>query len=346
MFISAAALIVWLASSAFLILFAGILFGVLLDASVRGLSLILPIGRAWLLGLSCLVLFTTIAVLILVGGVYLVQEFDQVRTLISKQIEALREYAASLGLLDESNGAGVENSVFFKALVGDINAILGPATTALSIAAGAAFNVIIIAITGIFFAISPRLYRDGLLRLFPVDQRPRLSQTLANLGSALRWWLVGQFAAMVLIGVSVALALWLMGVPAPFLLGFQAGLLGFIPFVGPIIAGIPIMLTAMSMGINTAALVLVVYMVVQSIEGYLITPIIQKRAVHLPPIITIAAILVFGALFGEVSVALATPFIAIVRILVLQLYVEDVLERPRMIKDAPGHQTDATRALP
>jgi predicted PurR-regulated permease PerM len=320
------ALLVWFASEAFLILFAGILFGVLLDASVRGLGYVLPLSRSWLLGIACVIFFAAIAIAIAIGGVYLVQEFDSVRRLISAQVANLREQAANLGILTEANGAAEEAEGLRDFLLGNTGAMVGPATTVLATISGALFNAIIIAIIGIFAAASPNLYRDGFIRLFPLHRRARLRETMNSIGEALRWWLVGQIAAMILIGVSVTVALMLMGVPAPFLLGFQAGLLGFIPFIGPIIAAVPILLTAMTLGIQTALLVLVVYTIIQSIEGYLLTPLIQERAVHLPPILTIAAILVFGALFGEISVALATPFVAIARIATLKLYVEPVAD--------------------
>ncbi|MDP2358285.1 MAG: AI-2E family transporter [Beijerinckiaceae bacterium] len=324
------ALLIWLASEAFLILFAGVLFGVLLDASVRSLGYVLPLGRGWLLGIACLIFFSVLAVAITIGGLYFVQEFDSVRRLISAQLTNLHEQAAKLGILPGASGTVDAGGGLRNFLFSDPGAMVGSATTALATVSGVMFNAIIIAIIGIFAAASPILYRDGFLRLFPMDMRARLRETLNSIGEALRWWLVGQIAAMILIGVSITVALVLMGVPAPFLLGFQAGLLGFIPFIGPIIAAVPIMLTAMTLGMETALMVLIVYTIIQSIEGYLLTPLIQERAVHLPPLLTIAAILIFGALFGEVSVALATPFVAIARLAVLELYVEPVIEKPQM----------------
>jgi predicted PurR-regulated permease PerM len=315
--------ILWMASHAILIVFAGVLFGVLLDACVRGLGYLLPLSRVWLLTIVCVAFLACLSLLLLTGGIYVFQELDYLRRLLNEQISMLREQAIGLGLdlgKDEDRGG------LIGFLTGDPAAIVGPATTALTTLSSVILNSIIIFITGIFAAANPTLYRDGVARLFPVKRRARITGALDEVGSVLRWWLLGQVAAMALIGLSVTIALTLLGVPAPMLLGLQAGLLSFVPFVGPILGGVPIGLAAMQLGLFTMAMTLLAYTIIQSIEGYLLTPLIQDRVVHLPPLLTIAAILVFAAIFGEVSVAVATPLVAAARVLVLRLYIEDELE--------------------
>jgi predicted PurR-regulated permease PerM len=318
-------LILWVAHRAFLLIFAGILFGALLDACVRGLRLIVPLGRAWLLAITCVVLVAFVALLILWGGVSLVQEFDYLRRVLNEQVTNLRERAVDLGiLLDENGKDGAGLSGF---LSGHAGAILGPATTAVSTALGAMVNATIIAVAGIFVAADPGFYRDALVRFVPVDKRARVSETLDEMGVVLRWWLLGQLVAMVLIGVSVAVALSLLGVPGALLLALQAALLSFIPYLGPLLAGIPIALAAIPMGMFLLAMTLLAYAVIQTVEGYLLTPLIHKQAVDLPPLLTLGALLVMGSLFGVGGIILSTPLIAIGRIAVLRLYFEDWLEK-------------------
>lgn len=204
---------------------------------------------------------------------------------------------------------------------------IGPATTALSTLVSGLVNAAIVVIIGAFTAANPAYYRDAVVRLLPLGWRARVAGTLDEVGSALRWWLLGQLAAMVLIAVTVALALWLLAVPGALLLGLQAGIFAFIPYFGPLIAGVPIALSALPMGLALLALTIFVYSVIQVVEGYWLTPLIQERAVDLPPLLTIAGLLLMGALFGMGGIILATPLIAAGRVLVLRLYIEGYLEQ-------------------
>jgi predicted PurR-regulated permease PerM len=142
----------------------------------------------------------------------------------------------------------------------------------------------------------------------------------------LRWWLAGQLVAMMLIGVSVATLLWVLGVPGALFLGIQAGVLGFIPYLGPLVAAIPIALAVMPMGVFWLTTILLLYATIQIIEGYLLTPLIHQQAVSLPPLLTLSSLLVMGALFGLPGVILSTPLIAAGRVAVLRLYIERWLE--------------------
>jgi predicted PurR-regulated permease PerM len=316
--------VLWVAAHAFLLIFAGLLFGVLLDACVRGASYVLSVSRSWRLAFATGVLVTLIVLATWWASAVLVEEFKGLHSVINEQIAYLHGQAKILGL-PWTDTPGEGNNIL-DVLLGHAGAVLGHATRALSIGLGAVANLAIIFIAGIFLAADPTSYRDGLTRLFPVDQRPSLRGTLDEIGEMLRWWLAGQLAAMVIIGVTVAAALFLLGVPGALLLGLQAGLLGFIPYLGPLLAAIPIALAVMPMGLFWLMTVLLVYTGIQIIEGYLLTPLIHQQAVSLLPLLTLSSMLVMGALFGIAGVILSTPFVAAGRIAVLRLYVEQRLE--------------------
>jgi predicted PurR-regulated permease PerM len=146
-----------------------------------------------------------------------------------------------------------------------------------------------------------------------------------EMGSVLRLWLVGQLIRIVLMAVCVWLALYLLGLPGAFLLGAQAGVSNFVPYLGPILAAIPVGLVAMPLGTSMLIWAVGIYTIIQSIEGYVIGPLILRQAVELPPAWTLVAIVLFGSLFGLMGIALAMPLLAIGRIAVLRLYVEDLL---------------------
>lgn len=187
-------------------------------------------------------------------------------------------------------------------------------------------NVVVIVFLGIFTAASPETYRRGLLRLFSRERRSRLGEVLDEMAAALRGWLVGQLIAVILIAITTSAALALIGMPGALLLGLQAGLFNFIPYLGPVIAAGPILLAAMSVSTTMVVWAIGMHIVIQTIEGYVLVPIIQKRAVDLPPVLSLAAVLIFGALFGALGVALATPVVASMKVAILRLYIEDKLE--------------------
>ena len=121
------------------------------------------------------------------------------------------------------------------------------------------------------------------------------------------------------------LALQLLGIPGAPLLGLQAGVANFVPYLGPLIAALPIALVAMPLGLSTVAWVLAIYFVIQTIEGFVIAPLVQKEAVNVAPAWTLFAIVILGAMFGIMGVALAAPLVAVGRLAVMRFYVEDWL---------------------
>jgi predicted PurR-regulated permease PerM len=177
---------------------------------------------------------------------------------------------------------------------------------------------------GLFAAAKPSLYIEGTAALFPLRMRGRVRHLLEELGHTLRWWLLGQGLAMLLIGVSTWLVLWAFGIPLAPLLGVMVGLLGFIPYIGPILGLIPVALVAGTQGADTLLYVVGAYTAVQLVEGYVVTPLIQHRMVYLPPVFTIVMQVVLGKILGILGFILATPLAAVVLVL-SRFYREDLL---------------------
>jgi len=194
---------------------------------------------------------------------------------------------------------------------------------------GAIGNVIIIIFVGIYFAASPQTYTGGMIRLVPQSKRGRAREVQQELGHTLASWLLGKSASMLIVGVATSVGLSLLGVPLALILGIIAGLLDFIPYLGPIMAGVPAVLLALSISPDLALYTVLLFVGIQLVEGYVLQPLIEARAVDLPPALVIVMQLVFGTLFGFAGVALATPLAAGLAVLVKMLYVEDVLgDRP------------------
>jgi predicted PurR-regulated permease PerM len=198
---------------------------------------------------------------------------------------------------------------------------------AASAATGALTHFILVLLLGIYLALDPSLYRRGLLRLVPPPRRPQIGEALDASGLALKHWLLGQGIAMLVVGTSVGIGLALLGMPIAAALGLISGLLEFVPFFGAIASALLAVLLAFTQGPTQALYVGVFFLVLQQIEGNVVIPLVQRWAVHLPPVLSLLAVVVFGSLFGVAGVVLGTPLMVVAMVLVNKLYVEGVLER-------------------
>lgn len=173
----------------------------------------------------------------------------------------------------------------------------------------------------VYFAAQPALYRRGLLLLAPIKSRSRLGKALDESGTALRYWLGGQLVAMVVTGLLVGVSMWLLDVPAPLGLGIVAGLLDFVPLLGPLLAAIPALLLAFTVSPQTTLFVLIAYTIIQQIEGNIVQPLVQQRAVSLPPAMLLFSLFAASSLFGLAGLILAAPLTVVAFVLVNRLYV-------------------------
>ena len=318
------ALVLYTAPS-LLLLFAGILFATLLDACTRGLGHILPVARAWRFALVTLGLASLAALAIGWGIVRFPAQVQMLMQVMDTQLGVLEGHLAAFGIDLFGPGGRQDLSNF----IADPGRLFGHVQYAVSGAYAVGINTIVIVCLGLFFAGAPSAYREGVLILVPIAARARVREVMDEMGQVLRSWLLGQLVRSAIVAVVLAVTLQLLGLPGAPLLGLQAGVANFIPYLGPLIAALPIALVAMPLGLSTLAGVLAIYFAIQTIEGFVIAPLIQKGSVNVAPAWTLFAIVIFGALFGALGVALAAPLLAVGRIAVLRFYVEDWLkDRP------------------
>ncbi len=184
--------------------------------------------------------------------------------------------------------------------------------------------VLVIFIT-LFVAVDPDLYHRGLMHLFPHRHRKRAGEVLSAMAFSMRRWLLTQLIAMVVIGLVTAGALALLGIRGAIALGIIAGLLEFIPFVGPIAAAVP----AIAMGLldspQKALWVALVFTVIQQSEGHLLIPLLMKDSLALPPVLTILSQAIMASVFGFLGLLVAVPVLGATMVAVKLLYVEDVV---------------------
>jgi predicted PurR-regulated permease PerM len=187
-------------------------------------------------------------------------------------------------------------------------------------------GIVLILFLTAYFAADPKLYRRGLIALVPPPKRARAGALLDELADLLRQWLVARLAAMVILGLVTAGALALLRVPAAGALGLIAGLLEFIPFVGPIAAAVPAVAMALVVSPTKAIYVVILFVILQQLEGNLLTPMLMKNRLDVPPAITVVAVTALGIVFGVLGMLLAEPLSAAVLLTVRRLYVNRMEE--------------------
>ncbi|QPF93013.1 AI-2E family transporter [Bradyrhizobium commune] len=327
--------LVWQTVSSLLIIFAGVLFAAFLDAAARALAPAIPLNRLWRLTFV-LLLFATMVGLGLVWGVGKLPE--QTRILLKvmdTQFDVLQQRLLTYGvdLLGPEWGRD-----FAQWLLSDQGRFFSHAQLVLGRASSFLTGALVIAFLGILFAFDPTSHRESLVVLAKPSYRARTRAVMNEMGNVMRLWFVGQLIRIVLMTLCVWVALYLIGLPGPFVLGLQAGLSNFVPYLGPILAAIPIALVAMPLGASLLIWAVVIYTIVQSIEGYVIGPLIQRQAVEIPPAWTLVAIVLLGAMLGVMGIALAMPLVAVGRVAIIRFYVEDYLgdDRGPMLNKGPS----------
>ena len=315
-------LFIWYSADLLLLVFAGVLIAILLRTLTDfvqqqtrlsyGLSLTIVS-----LGLVVLIALTAWMVTDRIG-----EQMTQLRTLLPQAIQNVKAYIGRYAWAQNAID-NLPNPADWVATRGGtiISQLTGLASTTL----GGIVNVLIVFIIGLYLASQPDLYSRGLNHLVPVGYRARLGEILNVTHDALQRWLLGRFALMFLNGGLTAIGLWLLGVPLAFTLGLLAGILNFVPNFGPWIAAVPAVLLGFLQGPRQALYVGLLYFLMQSIDGYLLTPLVDRRSVELPPVLTIVAQVLLGLAFGFVGILLASPLTAVAMILVKMLYVEDLL---------------------
>ena len=198
----------------------------------------------------------------------------------------------------------------------------------------AAFGgLLLVLFLAIYVATNPGLYHDGLMKLFPRQARRRAGEVLSAVAVVLRRWLVTQLIAMVAIGGVTTIVLLLLHVKAAFPLGILAGLLEFVPTIGPIMSAVP----AIAMGFvdspQKALWVAVAYVGIQFLENHILIPLLMKEGVDLPPAMTIITQALMALLFGFLGLLVAVPMLAAATVVVRMLYVEDVVGEPAPVPD-------------
>jgi predicted PurR-regulated permease PerM len=305
---------IYFLSDLILLIFGAVLVAVTLRAIAA------PIARETTLGQRFSLLAAGLGVIALLAGIaywFGAQISDQLVALYDRLPAAADAASQRIPFLAMPVSELVKSS--------SIGGLLAGAFTWGKAFAGTVATLVLMAIAGIYIAVNPGIYRRGFILLFPKHVQPQVSDTLTQAGAALGRWLGAQLLAMIMVGVMIGAGLAFIGVPSALGLGFVAGVLEFIPYLGPILGAIPALLLASTQSWEMVAWTLGLFIVVQQVENNIILPLVMGRAVDLPPAVGLLAVVAIGILFGPLGLLLAYPLAIVIDVAVRRLYVREVL---------------------
>ena len=322
-----------------LLIFAAVLAACVLRGAAHWLHQRIGFGTGW-----CLALVVILLAALIIGGFWLqgprvTAQAASVADTVTQQVKHLWASWQDNPLVQRlmprlKDEAGSMVGGFTSLVPGVASSVLGVGG-----------DLVVILATAIFLAAAPETYAAGFLRLLPVSWRARGHEVMTELGSTLQLWFLGQFADMVVVTVLTGAGLFFLGVPLAPTLALIAGLLNFVPYIGALAGAVPALAVAVSQSPQTAIYVGILFVVVQTLEGNVIAPLIQKRTVDLPPALTILSQTMLGALFGVMGLILATPLTAAAMVGVRMVYVETILEKDSSDQANDGPSASSRRAL-
>lgn len=324
-------LLAWWLVDVLLLVFAGVLVAVLLRAPADWLATRTRLSP----NLALAVVFVVLALAL--GGVGFAvapeigRQFDE----LTKQVpEAARSLAGSL----EKYGWGRWLLARIES-TGEMAAkpeVMQGAGRVLSSTIGAFAGLFTVAVVGLWVTLQPHLYIDNGLRLLPLADRPQARAIAGECGHVLQRWLLGSFLSMAIVFVATWIGLWALGIPLALVLALLAGAMVFVPNFGPLLSAIPALLLALTQGPQTVLWVALLYVGVQIVDNTVTTPIIQRRAVSIPPALMMFAQVAMGVLAGALGVIVAVPLTALAIVLVRRIHVDRLEAEPGTILTHPG----------
>lgn len=311
-----AGLAVWKLSSVLILILCAVMVAIILDAAANGMTKPLGLPRWIGLTVAVVVAVAAIAGAVVFAGPTLAEQVSGLAGQAESGLGRLRDNLSSLGLSTGGDDADIKLQEILPAPSG----LLSSATKALSSVVGAFGSVVVVAVVGIYFAVSPDAYASGLVRFAPKGKRRTVRRLVSRTGTVLQRWLIGKGISMLIVGLMSYAGLMILGVPMALLLAVFAGLAAFVPFLGPVAGGLAMALVALSESWQLAVWALGLYLIIQTVESYLLTPVVQQKTVYLLPAVVLTAQLVMGTLFGIMGVALATPITAILMTVLEETY--------------------------
>jgi len=324
----------WYFAATLFLIFAGMLLGVALNALTTMLGRVVKLPHGLRLTIVCLVLAGLLSGAVFLGGATIAQQATALSDTIKSQLVSVKAFLDRNGIdtsyFDIGNpsasaasstattpGAATTHSLpSAGALASSGGAIVSQTFKLLLGTVSAVGNFFIVLFLGLTFAAQPGVYRKGLLFMVPARHRARATVIVDRIGETLERWLMAQIITMFAVFLVTWIGLAIIGIQSAFILGIQAGLLAFIPTIGALIAGMIVVIASLASGWVAAVSALVLFLGVHALESYVLTPIIQRQALDIPPATLFAFQILLGVVFGIWGIALALPLMAIAKVMI------------------------------
>jgi len=326
----------WYYSAAIFLMFAGMLLGVALNAMTNRLGHVLPWPHAIRLVMVCVTSALLLAGVVFLFGATIADQAKVLSDTIKSQLGNVKAFLDSHGIdtsyFDFSNAASTASEGTApaapqshglpgglpspSALASSGGAIVSQTLKLLLGTISAVGNIFIVLFLGLAFAAQPSVYRHGLLFLAPAKYRDEATVIVDRISDTLERWLIAQITTMFAVFLVTWIGLTIIGIQSAFILGIQAGLLAFVPTVGAIVAGLIVVLASLASGWVAAASAAVLFLGVHAMESYVLTPLIQRQALDIPPATLFAFQILLGIVFGIWGLTLALPLLAIAKVMI------------------------------
>ena len=331
----------WHFAATLFLIFAGMLLGVALNAMTNMLGRVVRLPHSLRLTIVCLALAGLLSGVVFLGGATIAQQATALSDTIKSQLVGVKAFLERNGIdtsyFDLGNpsasaasstpatpgAAPTHNLPSAGALASSGGAIVSQTFKLLLGTVSAVGNFFIVLFLGLTFAAQPSVYRKGLLFMAPARHRARATIIVDRIGETLERWLMAQIITMFAVFLVTSIGLAIIGIPSSFILGIQAGVLAFIPTVGALLGGLIVVLASLASGWVAAASAFVLFLGVHALESYVLTPIIQRQALDIPPATLFAFQILLGVVFGIWGLALALPLMAIAKVMIDHFKADD-----------------------
>ncbi|HLZ06428.1 MAG TPA: AI-2E family transporter [Bradyrhizobium sp.] len=325
----------WHFAATLFLIFAGMLLGVGLNAMTQLLGRVIALPQPLRLAIVCLTLAVALSGVVVLGGTTIAKQATVLSDTIKSQLTNLKSFlekngvdtsyfelgqaeapTASASAASPGTSATAHNLPSASALASSGGAIVSQTLKVLLGTVSVVGNIFIVLFLGLAFAAQPSAYRAGLIFFAPGKYRDQATAIIDRIGETLDRWLLAQMLTMLAVFAVTWIGLALIGIPSSFILGIQAGLLAFIPTVGALIGGVIVVLASLASGWVAALSAGILFLGVHALESYVLTPIIQRQALDIPPATLFAFQILLGVVFGLWGLALALPLMAITKVII------------------------------
>ena len=324
----------WYYAATLFLMFAGVLLGTALNAMTNRLGQLVPLPHPLRLVIVCLVLAALLSGVVFLGGTTIRQQATALSDTIKSQLVNVKSFLDRNGIdtsyFDLGNSQGnapasgtatpgapvTRNLPSAGTIASSGGAIVSQTLKLLLGTLAAVGNFFIVLFLGLAFAAQPGVYRSGLLFMAPAKYRARATVIVDRIGETLERWLIAQLVTMFVVFLVTWIGLAIIGVQSSFILGIQAGLLTFIPTVGALLGGLIVVLASLASGWIAALSAFILFLGVHALESYILTPLLQRQALDIPPATLFGFQILLGVVFGIWGLALALPLMAVVKVMI------------------------------